>query len=78
MADLERVRAFCDGKPVADHERIWAVHQTLSDPEHLSAAKSLRRQRIGVLRPAPEPDVEVRSLDDYDTALGFDTDGGVA
>lgn len=78
VADLDRVRVFCDGKTVADHERIWAQHQTISDPEHVAAAKSLRRKRIGVLRPAPEPEVEVRCLADYDTALGVDDEGGVA
>jgi transposase len=79
IADLARVRALCDGKPVADHERIWAAHQSISDPEHVEAAKTLRRVRIGMLRPAPEPEVEVRSLADYDTALGLDdADGGVA
>lgn len=75
IADLDRVRAVCDGKLVADHERIWAWHQTISDPEHVAAAKVLRRNRIGLLRPAPEPDVEVRCLDDYDVALGI-TDAG--
>jgi len=84
VADLARVRVLCDGKLVADHERIWARHQTISDPEHVAAAKVLRRKRIGALRPAPEPDVEVRCLADYDTALGLDdgpglnADGGVA
>jgi hypothetical protein len=78
VADLSRVRVLCDGKVVADHERIWARHQTLSDPEHVAAAKVLRRKRIGALRPAPEPDVEIRCLADYDTALGLDADGGVA
>jgi transposase len=81
-ADLARVRVVCDGKTVADHERIWAWHQTISDPEHVTAAKSLRRKRIGALRPAPEPEVEVRRLSDYDTALGVEgvdrADGGVA
>ena len=47
VADLERVRAFCDGKLVADHERIWARHQTLTDPEHVAAADALRRERLG-------------------------------
>jgi transposase len=78
IADLARVRVVCDGRPVADHERIWAWHQTLSDPEHVSAAKTSRRNRIGLLRPAPEPEVQTRCLADYDTALGLDTDGGVA
>jgi transposase len=79
IADLDRVRAVCEGKTVADHERIWAAHQTISDPEHVQAAKALRRTRIGLLRPAPEPEVQIRCLDDYDTALGVTTDeGGVA
>jgi hypothetical protein len=71
IADLHRVRAVCDGRLVADHERIWAWHQTISDPEHLSAAKALRRER-GTLRPVREADVQIRCLADYDTALGLD------
>jgi hypothetical protein len=67
----------CDGRIVADHERLWAKHQTVSDPEHVAAATALRRDRIGLLRPAPEPEVEIRALADYDTALGLD-EGGVA
>ena len=78
VADLTRVRAFCDGRLVADHDRVWAKHQSLTDPEHLAAAQLLRRERIGRLRPvaAPDAEVEVRCLADYDTALGLD--GGVA
>jgi transposase len=71
IADLARVRAVCEGKLVADHDRIWARHQTISNPEHVAAAKVLRRKRIGLLRPAPEPEVEQRCLVDYDTALGL-------
>jgi hypothetical protein len=76
VADLARVRVFCEGRVVADHERVWAAHQTISDPEHVAAAKQLRRARVGVLRPAGEPEVEQRPLSDYDEALGLD--GGVA
>jgi uncharacterized cysteine cluster protein YcgN (CxxCxxCC family) len=76
IVDLQRVKALCDGRLVADHERAWAWHQTISDPEHVSAAKVLRRERVGVLRPVGEPEVEQRCLADYDTALGLD--GGVA
>ena len=78
LADLARVRTFCDGRLVADHDRIWAKHQSLTDPEHLAAAQLLRRERIGRLRPVNTPDteVQVRPLADYDTALGLD--GGVA
>ena len=88
VADLDRVRVFSDGKTVADHERVWAWHQTLTDPEHLEAAKVLRRIRVGALRPVRDAEdeiaVEQRPLADYDTALGIDLepalelDGGFA
>jgi hypothetical protein len=81
IADLHRVRAVCDGKVMADHERVWAWHQTISNPDHVAAARALRRERVGRLRPVPEPDVQIRCLDDYDTALGIHADsseGGVA
>ena len=77
-ADLERVRVFCDGRVVADHERLWAWHQTISDPDHVAAARALRGERA-VLRPVAQLDVEQRALSDYDTALEIDSlDGGVA
>ena len=76
IADLDRVRVLCEGKVVADHRRIWAWHQTISGPAHVEAARALRRQRAGMLRPVPEPEVEQRCLADYDAALGVD--GGVA
>jgi transposase len=76
VADLERVRAFCARRLVAEHERIWARHQTITDPAHLAAAKALRRAAVRVVRPAVQPDVQIRCLADYDAALGLD--GGVA
>jgi transposase len=72
VAGLERVRAFCDGRMVADHERIWARHQTLTDPAHWAAAQALRRQRLTVVARPAEPDVQIRCLADYDAALGLD------
>lgn len=81
VADLDRVRVLCEGKTVADHERVWAWHQTITDPEHLEAAKVLRRTRIGALRPVRDPEselaVEQRPLTDYDTALGIDLGAGI-
>jgi transposase len=77
LADLHRVQVLCDGRVVADHERIWARHQTISAAEHVTAAKALRAARIGLLRPASPAEVEIRPLSDYDAALGL-TDGGVA
>jgi hypothetical protein len=71
-----------DGALVADHPRLWAKHQTVSDPDHVEAAKLLRRKHLDVARPAHRqpataPEVEVRCLVDYDTALGL-TDQRVA
>ena len=80
LADLDRVTVFCDGKAVAAHERVWAWHQTITDPEHREAANMLRHNRIGALRPVREhPDqlaVEQRCLADYDAALGIDLGEG--
>jgi transposase len=78
-ADLDRVRVWCDGAAAADHERVWARHQTISDPAHVNAAQLLRQQRFTVVRPATETEVEQRRLADYDTALGVvGFDAGVA
>jgi transposase len=74
VANLNRVQVFCDGRLVADHARVWARHQTLSDPDHVAAAKALRRERVGVLRPVGEPEVQQRRLTDYDDALGINGD----
>ena len=78
VADLDRVRVLCEGRVVADHQRVWAWHQTITDPDHLRAANLLRRARVGALRPVREAEVEQRALADYDTALGIDlgTDRG--
>ncbi len=78
VAGLGRVRVLCEGRVVADHERAWAWHQTITDPAHLAAARALRRERITIVRPAPEPEVQVRRLADYDAALGLGSDGTVA
>ncbi len=78
VADLQRVRVLCEGRAAADHERAWAWHQTITDPAHLAAARALRRERITIVRPAPEPEVQVRRLADYDAALGLGGDGTVA
>jgi transposase len=77
-ADLDRVQAFCDGQRVADHDRTWAIHQTISDPDHVAAAKVLRRSRIQIPPPPAESEVAVRDLGDYDAVFGVDLDGGAA
>jgi transposase len=69
-ADLDQVRVWCEGGLVADHERIWARHQTISDPAHVKAAQILRHQRFALVPAVNETEVEQRRLTDYDTALG--------
>ncbi|WP_301150350.1 IS21 family transposase [Mycobacterium simiae] len=71
-ADLARVRVFCGGALVADHARLWAKHQTVSDPDHVDSAKLLRRKHFDVVRPPAHIEVEQRRLSDYDTVLGLD------
>jgi transposase len=70
-ADLGRVQIWCQGNQVADHTRIWAKHQTISDPEHVKAAKLLRRKRFDIIGPPTHVEVEQRCLADYDTLLGL-------
>jgi transposase len=77
-AGLNQVTVTCEGRVVASHDRIWAWHQTITDPQHLAAAKAMRRDRITIVRPPREAEVQVRSLSDYDTALGLSPDGSVA
>jgi transposase len=79
-ADLHRIRVVCDGKTVADHDRVWAKHQTIHDPAHLAAAKVMRRERLEIVRAPAQAEVEIRCLADYDMALGVDAEiqGGVA
>jgi transposase len=78
LADLDRVRGVCDGRVVADHERCWARHQTINDPEHLQAATRLRAAYKGAGRPVPADAVELRCLADYDAVFGLDDGHGAA
>jgi transposase len=71
-AHLNHVRVWCQGSLVADHARIWAKHQTITDPEHVGAAKLLRRKRFDVVASPSPVEVEQRRLDDYDALLGLD------
>lgn len=71
-ADLDQVRATCEGRLVASHQRCWAAHQTITAPEHDQAARALRALAH---RPSPPPpadaDVEQRKLTDYDRLFGL-------
>ena len=43
-ADLDRVKVRADGRVVADHRRVWARGQTITDPAHVETAARLRKQ----------------------------------
>ena len=71
VADLDRVRVLCDGRVMAEHDRCWARHQTITDLVHLEAANALRLRRLAVLPPSAQTEVEQRALTDYDDAFGL-------
>lgn len=75
-ADLQRVSVFCAGRVVAEHERCWARHQSITDPEHRAAADTLRTVHRDAHhqghRASTDEAVQQRPLGDYDTAFGLD------
>ncbi len=60
----------CAGRVVAEHLRVWARHQTLTDPAHADAAAQLRAHQQ--VRPRLVEDLEQRALGDYDLAFGLE------
>lgn len=66
------------GRLLARHERCWAKHQSLTDPEHQRAAARMRAERAHgqrALATSTTQEVERRELTDYDAAFGLvDTD----
>lgn len=73
-ADLDQVSVTCAGRTVASHQRCWARHQSITNVEHVEAAKTMRRDRTASTS-APPPDgadVETRALSAYDMAFGLD------
>jgi hypothetical protein len=72
VADLTCVQVLCAGRLVAAHQRCWAAHQTITDPDHVSAAAQLRTAHRAAQRQSASPEVEQRRLSDYDAAFGID------
>ncbi len=75
-AGLATVTVTCAGRQVARHIRCWARHQSITDAEHVDAARTLRRETTtAVGKPAVEAlaaaEVETRSLSAYDAAFGL-------
>jgi hypothetical protein len=56
---------------MAEHDRCWARHQTITDLVHLEAANALRLRGLVVLPRSAQPEVEQRALTDYDVAFGL-------
>ena len=74
VGDLNRVQVFCVGRTVANHDRVWARHQTVSG----QARRRGETAWTGTDWCGPagaRPDVEVRVLTDYDAATGRWRDG---
>jgi transposase len=78
-ADLDTVTVTCAGQVVAEHERCWARHQSLTDPAHYAAAVAMRTAKStpnpalatipdqpGTDRRSRQVQVQVRPLADYD------------
>ena len=66
--DLAEVVITCAGEEVGRHQRSWAKHRTLTDPDHELARKELRAR--AQLRAVDDDTVEVRDLSIYDRATG--------
>lgn len=77
VADLDRVQVFYQNRQVADHDRCWAAHQTITDIDHRQAAAALRAARQPTAPPAAGQ-VEQRPLGDYDRAFGLEEFEAVA
>jgi transposase len=77
-ADPQQVRVCCAGRLVAEHERCWAAHQTITDPVHRQAAAALRASPPPQRSASRLAEVEQRRLDDYDRAFRLDSDEAVA
>ncbi len=72
-ADLDTVTITCAGRIVAVHDRCWARHQSVTDPDHRAAAEVLRTLPRAATGPAGD-EVEQRSLADYDRVFGLTED----
>jgi transposase len=71
-AGLDRIRAHCGERLLADHQRLWGANGLITDPAHLAAAAVMREQFR--TRPAAGAhlavDVEVADLSAYDSVFG--------
>lgn len=81
-ASPAEVAVFCNGQPVARHQRSWAKQVVVTDPEHKATAAALRqaftverarREAAGLTRRHADGHVvALRALPDYDALFGVD------
>lgn len=75
--DLTRVRVRLGGRLVAEHARVYARGQVLSDPAHVETARVLRKafqarpRRVDDEGLTPFDESLTRDLADYDRAFGL-------
>ncbi|WP_307484247.1 IS21 family transposase [Pseudarthrobacter sulfonivorans] len=73
-ADLETVTISLDGRCVGNHTRSWGAGLTVTDPDHVEAARTMRQ---AFQNPASSLDTAgLRDLADYDRAFGVVLDDG--
>jgi hypothetical protein len=81
--DTEQVSVIAGNTLVASHARCWAAHQTLTDPDHATAATAMRAAHTAASRtaaaagsPADQVEVQQRDLTSYDRVFQV-LDGGL-
>lgn len=62
---LEEVVVSWQGTEIARHRRFLGKHQTLLSVDHARALRAMREEAATAV-PAPETEVELRDLADYD------------
>jgi hypothetical protein len=73
-ADLQSVTISLDGRSVGTHPRSWGTGLTITDPDHVEAARALRK---AFQTPQPVGETTgLRDLADYDRAFGVVLDDG--
>ncbi|MFN2487078.1 MAG: IS21 family transposase [Acidimicrobiia bacterium] len=68
--DCDQVMISLAGQPVGSHPRSWARHRTITDPDHVTAAETMRQLVLGGHLDGDADQVEVRDLSVYDRVFG--------
>ena len=70
-ADLDQVIVERGGKIVARHQRVWTRGTTVTDPDHVALARTMRQTYAHKPREESEGSL-TRDLSDYDRAFGLE------